>query len=261
MTTTAPQQTASAIDEPAPVTPIPEPEPDIPSPETPADPPPGDIPPDEPEEVEIRLEPLPGTVALTFDDGPDPEWTPVILDILLERGIKATFFVIGRKVDLHPEVAKRIVDEGHSLQSHAYYHHDLTTRSDASIGKLLDDGAAAIFNATGQVPVCVRPPAGATNSRVSRVAAEHGHIVVLWSPRGNSLDYSHGSTSGVIRRAAEWQAGDVTLMHDIWGWLYRDALDVMLDDLDSRGIGYSTICVPVEIIPRYDHESHDFSRG
>ncbi len=196
------------------------------------------------EPVVIRVEPLPGTLALTFDDGPDPEWTPIILDILKERGVKATFFVLGWKVDAYPDLARRIVDEGHSLQSHAYRHHNLTNRSDAAVGALLDDAAEAIFNATGTTPVCVRPPGGITSNRLYRVAAEHGHLVVLWSPKGNSLDYSHKSTSGVIRRAKEWEAGDVTLMHDIWGWLHRDALPVILDDLDSRGIGYSTICVP-----------------
>lgn len=196
------------------------------------------------EPVVIRVGPLPGTLALTFDDGPDPKWTPIILDILKERGVKATFFALGWKVDAYPELARRIVDEGHSLQSHAYRHHNLTNRSDAAVGVLLDDAAEAIFNATGTTPVCLRPPGGITSKRLYRVADEHGHLVVLWSPNGSSLDYAHQSSSGVIRRAKEWEAGDVTLMHDTWGFLYQRSLNAMLDDLDSRGIGYSTICVP-----------------
>jgi len=218
---------------PPPIEPVPPAEPARPRPET----------------IKIRVAPLPGTLALTFDDGPEPVWTPVILDILAERGIKATFFVIGRKVDLYPEIAQRIVDEGHSLQSHAYYHHNLTNRSEAAVAKLIDDGAEAIFNATGTTPVCLRPPAGITNSRLSRIAAEHGHQVVLWTPNGSSLDYSNQSTSGVIRRASHWDVGEVALMHDTWGWLHRDALPVILNDLDSRGIDYSTICVPIDVGP------------
>ena len=197
----------------------------------------------------IRVKPLPGTLALTFDDGPDPKWTPIILDILKERGVPATFFVLGWKVDAYPEIARRIVDEGHSLQSHAYRHHNLTNRSDAAVGALIDDTAGAIFDATGTIPVCLRPPQGITNSRLVENAAEHGHRIVLWTSEGNSLDYSLGTSAGVLNRARNWEAGYITLMHDLWGSLYQRSLNAILDDLDSRGIGYSTICVPDEIGP------------
>jgi peptidoglycan/xylan/chitin deacetylase (PgdA/CDA1 family) len=163
--------------------------------------------------------------------------------------VKATFFVIGWKVDAHPEIAQRIVDEGHSLQSHAYHHHRLTIKSSAYVGSLIDDTAAAIFDATGTTPVCLRPPGGFTNSRVAGVAAEHGHTIVLWTPNGNSLDYSHHSVSGVLRRAAGWEAGEVALLHDVWGWLHDDALPVLIDEIESRGIGFSTICVPTDVDP------------
>ena len=196
--------------------------------------------------IVIRVEPLPGTLALAFDDGPDPEWTPVILDILKERGATATFFVLGWKVDAYPDLARRIVDEGHSLQSHGYRHHNLTNRSDAAVGKLIDDAAEAIFNATGTTPVCLRPPRGITSRRLEANAAERGHLIVLWTSAGNSLDYSLQTSSGVLSRVRKWEAGYVTLMHETWGFLYARSLNAMLDDLDSRGIGYSTICVPEE---------------
>jgi len=201
----------------------------------------------QPGPVEIRVDPTPGTLALTFDDGPDPTWTPIILDILEEHGATATFFVLGWKVDAYPDLARRIVDEGHSLQSHAYRHHNLTNRSDAAVGRLIDDTAAAIFNATGTTPLCLRPPGGATSSRLRANAAGHGHRVVLWTPEGNSLDHSHGSTARVLRRARTWQAGYVTLMHDVWGFLYERSLSSMLDELAGRGIGFSTICVPTNV--------------
>jgi peptidoglycan/xylan/chitin deacetylase (PgdA/CDA1 family) len=192
----------------------------------------------------IRLEPLPGTLALTFDDGPDPEWTPIILDILKGRGVTATFFVLGWKMDAYPDIAKRIVHEGHSLQSHAYRHHNLTNRSDTAVTALIDDAAAAIVNATGTTPVCLRPPAGTTNRRLVANAATCGHQVILWTPDGNSLDFALQSSGRVLERTRHWQAGYVTLMHDTWGAIYAKVLDEMLDDIESRGIGYSTICVP-----------------
>jgi len=194
--------------------------------------------------IVIRVEPLPETLALTFDDGPDPEWTPIILDILKAHGARATFFVLGWKVDAYPELARRMVDEGHSLQSHGYRHHNLTNRSDAAVGKLIDDAAEAIFNATGTTPACLRPPRGITSRRLEANAAERGHLIVLWTPAGNSLDYSLQTSSGVLSRARKWEAGYVTLMHETWGFLYKRSLDAILDDLDSRGVGYSTICVP-----------------
>ena len=200
-------------------------------------------------EYRVRVDPLQGTIALTFDDGPEPDWTPIILDILQAKGVTATFFVLGWKVDAYPELARRIVDEGHSLQSHAYRHHNLTARSNASVGRLIDDTARAISDATGTTPVCLRPPAGASSRRVAAVAAERGHEIVLWSPNGNTADYAHGSRSVVLNRARNWQPGDVALMHDTWGWIYRDVLGQMIDELMERGIGFSTICVREEVPP------------
>jgi peptidoglycan/xylan/chitin deacetylase (PgdA/CDA1 family) len=197
----------------------------------------------------IRTVPLPGTVALTFDDGPDPTWTPVILDILKEHGAVATFFVIGRKVDADPDLARRIVAEGHSLQSHAYYHNALNRLSAASLAFHIDAASDAIYNATGTRPACLRPPAGKTSGLVAAVAAEHGHQIVLWTPAGNTGDYAHHSRSVILSRAAAWEPGEITLMHSNWGWLYRDVLGTMLDELTDRGIGFSTICVPEPIDP------------
>ncbi|MCB2224392.1 MAG: polysaccharide deacetylase family protein, partial [Actinobacteria bacterium] len=177
------------------------------------------------------------------------DWTPQILDILAEHGAVATFFVLGWKVDAHPDLARRIVEEGHSLQSHAYRHHDLPAKSSATVARLIADTATAIQAATGTTPVCLRPPGGGVSGRVRGIAADHGQVVVLWDARGNSGDYASHSSSTVLRRAAAWEAGDVTLMHDIWGGIYVRALPVILDDLASRGIGTSTICEPVEIMP------------
>ncbi|MCJ7725615.1 MAG: polysaccharide deacetylase family protein [Acidimicrobiia bacterium] len=197
----------------------------------------------QPVDPHVRVTPLPGTLALTFDDGPDPKWTPMILDILKEHGATATFFVLGWKIDAYPDLARRIVDEGHSLQSHAYRHHNLTNRSDGEVLRLIDDTARAIFDATGTTPVCLRPPGGITNRRLVANAASRDHVVILWTGEGNSGDYVHGSSSQVLSRARHWRAGYITLMHDTWGALYRVSLDAMLDDIESRGIGFSTVCV------------------
>ena len=198
-------------------------------------------------EYRARVEPLAGTVALTFDDGPDPTWTPIILDILREKGVAATFFVLGWKVDAHPEIARRIVEEGHSLQSHSYRHHNLTNRSVSAVAWQIDETSRAIRDATGTTPTCIRPPRGISNDRLVATAAEHGHQVVLWTPAGNTGDYSHGSRSVVLSRSRAWEPGYVTLMHDTWGWLYRDALGQMIDEMRERGIGFSTICVLEEV--------------
>src|SRR3712207_2867320 len=100
------------------------------------------------------------TVALTFDDGPSPRWTPQVLDILRARGVKATFFVIGANVAAHPQIARRIVAEGHLIANHSYSHPNFDTLSSAAQASEIDRTTQAIRNATGVRPCFFRGPGG-----------------------------------------------------------------------------------------------------
>lgn len=209
-TTTAPESTSAA--------------PAVASPPAPASPPPAA--PD-------------GWIALTFDDGPD-DGTYAILDILEAAGVRATFFVVGWKVEQHPEIAQAIVARGHSLQSHGYGHGNWTQMSDTQLRQDLVRATAAIQQATGTTPTCVRPPWGATSARTTAVAESLGLRVVIWD--FDSGDYAHQSGRQLVRNAATWTTGSIVLAHDTLHYIWAPVLLGILSDLATEGFQLTPIC-------------------
>jgi len=154
-------------------------------------------------------------VVLTFDDGPDPEHTRKILDILDEHEAKATFFVIGRKVEQHPDVAREIVERGHELGVHGFAHDRLfSLRGPTRVRDDLKKAVAAIENATKKKPRLFRPPIGHTNPTIARVADELDLTIVGWSVAG----YDGIARAQPVRVAERVKAamddGDIVLLHD-----------------------------------------------
>jgi peptidoglycan/xylan/chitin deacetylase (PgdA/CDA1 family) len=153
-------------------------------------------------------------VALTFDDGPDPASTPSILDALDAADAKATFFLIGRKVKKHPDLAKSIVERGHTIGLHSYAHNRLMSfwlanawRSD------LEKGIRTIERATGVRPTLFRPPIGHTNPQTARVLSDLGLRTIGWSVSGR--DGLATSSSGVVERISSGaRDGAIILLHD-----------------------------------------------
>jgi cellulose synthase/poly-beta-1,6-N-acetylglucosamine synthase-like glycosyltransferase/peptidoglycan/xylan/chitin deacetylase (PgdA/CDA1 family) len=190
-----------------------------------------------------------GTVALTFDDGPDPVWTPRILDLLRRYGVHATFFVVGSRVNDHPELVRRMVAEGHTVGSHSYTHADLGSLPAWRRRMELRLTRTAIAGATGQVPVLFRPPYSSTpgalgtdDLAVVADAARTGQLTVL-----SDLDSGDWRRPGVeeIVRAATPRAGTgaVVLMHDGGGDRSQTlaALDRLLPALAARGYRFDTV--------------------
>ncbi|WP_083975450.1 bifunctional polysaccharide deacetylase/glycosyltransferase family 2 protein [Herbidospora daliensis] len=175
------------------------------------------------------------TVALTFDDGPDPVWTPRVLDVLDEHGAKATFFVVGSKVAEHPDLTRRIVAEGHELGNHTYSHADLREvpgwrlRLESSLTQ------RALAGATGLHTTLARPPysgpAAETTARqweaMKELAAE-GHLIVL-----SDLDAKDGDVTAALPARSE---GAVVTMRDSGGDRQAtvEALDLVLGILHDR---------------------------
>src|SRR5262249_47452960 len=126
-------------------------------------------------------------VALTFDDGPDPEYTPRVLDALGSAGAPATFFMVGRQIDAAAPVARAVVAAGPELGNHTYPHRHLWTLSPAASIAEVDRGAAAIAGATGVTPRYFRPPWGTFNWAAYARAAQIGEERVLWSVRPEGL--------------------------------------------------------------------------
>jgi len=154
-------------------------------------------------------------VALTFDDGPSPKTTPKILDMLKREGHKATFFVIGKKAEKHPELVKRIVAEGHALGSHSYLHPRLfSLLSLAGVRADLKRSLEVLETITGEKPTLFRPPIGHTNPRVGKVVRELGLTVVGWSVRAQDGVASADPERVFLRVARGLEDGAIVLLHD-----------------------------------------------
>ena len=153
-------------------------------------------------------------VALTFDDGPDSRSTPALLDLLRQANVRAAFFCIGRRVETSPEVAQRIVREGHLLENHSHFHSNATNfYTVASLETELARAQAAIVSATGTVPGMFRPPIGLSNPNIFRAARNLGLKVVGWSVR--SLDTRITDPQRVVARIQRGlKPGAIILLHD-----------------------------------------------
>lgn len=162
----------------------------------------------------LRLPETPAHVALTLDDGPDPEVTPRVLDLLGELGLKASFFVIGQRAHLQPALLRRAVAEGHEVHNHSMHHrHDFSLRGPAALRREIGDAQACIADITAINPTCFRAPAGLRNIFLAPVLHELGLQLVSWTRRG--FDTRTQDASLVHRRLVHGLAGgDILLLHD-----------------------------------------------
>ncbi|MBU3664945.1 MAG: polysaccharide deacetylase family protein [Chthoniobacterales bacterium] len=179
-------------------------------------------------------------VALTFDDGPHPELTPQLLDILRREGVRATFFVIGRNVDAYPEIARRIVAEGHEIANHSYTHPPLPSVGAARLRDEMVRTNESIMRATGRCPTAMRPPYGAINERVRQsIINDHRLDVVLWSV--DPLDWKRPGAGVVADRLVQGaHPGAILLAHDIHPGTIEAVPDVIAR-LKAKGYGFATV--------------------
>ncbi|MEM9855661.1 MAG: polysaccharide deacetylase family protein [Pseudomonadota bacterium] len=179
-------------------------------------------------------------VALTFDDGPHPTLTPILLDLLAARGMFATFYVVGDWVRRHPGLVARMLHEGHEIGNHSWSHPVLARLSDGGLLRELDDTTRAVYEVTGKVPVTMRPPYGAMTSR--QRALVHGSRklpTILWSV--DPQDWRRPGPQIVTRRIlGAARPGAIILAHDIHSSTIR-AMPATLDGLSARGLRTVTI--------------------
>jgi peptidoglycan/xylan/chitin deacetylase (PgdA/CDA1 family)/glycosyltransferase involved in cell wall biosynthesis len=189
------------------------------------------------------------TIALTFDDGPDPQWTPKILAILAKYGAHATFFVVGSRVNADPDLARRIVAEGNEIGVHTFTHIDLATSPTWQASMELTLTRNAIAAATGTVPVLLRPPYSSTPDSVTqsqyaaiRRAGAAGYLVVLADR--DTEDWRRPGVNAIVAAATPTGgAGAVVMMHDSGGDRSQTvaALNVLLPALKAQGYRFSTV--------------------
>jgi peptidoglycan-N-acetylglucosamine deacetylase len=155
-------------------------------------------------------------VSLTFDDGPDPEWTPRVLDVLAREGVRATFFLIGQRARRAPEQARRIADSGHDLGNHTWSHPSLWRCGPGHTEREIADGHVAIADAAGAPPRFFRPPWGKTNLAMFGVIRELGTPGVFWTvqPESRRPVVPAEQTRRGLARA---RAGAIYALHDADG--------------------------------------------
>lgn len=179
-------------------------------------------------------------VAITFDDGPHPDQTPRLLDMLAERGVKATFYLIGANVSEHPDVAGRALAEGHELGNHTWSHRFLTTQRSRSISREVDSTHSTITDIAGSPPATIRPPYGAvTPSLAGWLDHQFGYETVLWSV--DAADWEGPDHQTITERIVGATGnGSIVLCHDP----LRPTVDAMPETLDrllDRGLRFVTV--------------------
>ena len=181
-------------------------------------------------------------IALTFDDGPHPYYTPLILDILAEYDIKATFFMIGENVKYYPAAAEAVLQGGHEIGNHTNHHRGLKSMTAKDILREIEDCEDEIFSLAEYRPKLVRPPEGAMSDRVRQVVRDLNYRIILWDL--DTLDWAHTPPSEICRHVLdEVEAGDIILMHDFIGHNSPtpEALRLMIPELLSRGYKFVTV--------------------
>jgi peptidoglycan/xylan/chitin deacetylase (PgdA/CDA1 family) len=182
-------------------------------------------------------------VALTFDDGPHPQGTPAMLDVLRGRGATATFFLVGEQVERYPTLAAEIVAAGHEVELHCFRHRNNLRLGPRSFLEDAERGRAAIEGASGQAVACYRPPYGIFSAVTLRAVQRRGWRPVLWSRWGRDWGRSATAESIARRASAGIGAGDVVLLHDAdyynarGSWVRTAAaLPLILDEIEACGL-------------------------
>ena len=185
---------------------------------------------DVPEEEKPRI-------ALTFDDGPSTKYTPVLLDGLKERDVRATFFVIGANIEKDDNAAliRRMKAEGHVIGNHTYHHVDLSKMDVLQAQEEIMMTDQLIEEITGEEPFLVRPPFGA----FPKEAEEEGKLYVKWTV--DSEDWVLQNTEAAVRKVVtDTEENDIILMHDCYGTSVEAALQIV-DILQERGYEFVTV--------------------
>jgi peptidoglycan/xylan/chitin deacetylase (PgdA/CDA1 family) len=152
-------------------------------------------------------------MALTFDDGPDPEVTPEVLDVLDELGARGTFFMVGEQARRHPAVARRVAERGHQVGNHSLTHPRMLLMKRAEVEREVDEARKAISDAAGVDPVMFRPPYGIFDFTCAGVVRDREMDMVLWTVL--SGDYSDDSDETILRRVNPFvRPGAIVVFHD-----------------------------------------------
>lgn len=184
-------------------------------------------------------------IAITFDDGPDIKYTPQILDILRKHDVKATFFVMGSRVAGHPDIAKRIHQEGHLLANHTYWHPKLFREEIARMKWEVTETDKAIRSIVGYSPKLFRAPYGGLNDSLLKELGDMNYSVIGWTV--DSRDWTQADSETVKSNVrSTLDAGSIVLFHSGGDWTQNlsggvQALDELIPQLKKEGYQFVTV--------------------
>lgn len=186
-------------------------------------------------ESSVKEEKNEKVIALTFDDGPHEKWTLALLDGLKERGVKATFFLMGENIAGNEELVQRMAREGHLIGNHSYTHVQLTKEGMDEVCESFEKTSQIIEELTGERPQYVRPPYGDWNEELE---CRTNLTTVLWDV--DSLDWKYKNRKQIADKVCrEAENGDIVLMHDIFSTSQEAAMDI-IDRLKAEGWKFVT---------------------
>lgn len=175
-------------------------------------------------------------IAITFDDGPDPVWTPQLLDGLKERGAKASFFLMGKQAKAHPELVKRMQEEGHLIGNHTYSHIQLNKKNRETFKAELVKTNELLMEITGEEVQFVRPPYGSWDKSFE---TELTMLPVFWNI--DPMDWCSTNVSGIVKKVtSKAKENSVILMHDEYSSSVSAALEIV-DILQKQGYEFVTV--------------------
>jgi len=196
-----------------------------------------------------RIDEAEKVVALTFDDGPSPIWTPKILDELKKAGVKATFFMLGKHVEKYPQIARRVAEEGHEIENHSYDHHVLIAYTLDHLEQEIRSTERVIQKATGRTTKYFRPPKAWLTDKEKKKIEGMGYKIVLWTL--NSKDWVTFDDKYIVKYIVRHiSPGDIILFHDSGGVFNVEGGDrhetvrtisILVERLREKGYKFVTI--------------------
>lgn len=194
-------------------------------------------------------------VAVTFDDGPDPVYTPQILDLLKKYRVKATFFVVGKKAKDFPQVIQRINNEGHEIANHTYNHEYNAMITEEKLTKELKKTDEVVKAITSKSMTLYRPVAGIYNDTIMNTATKQGYLVTMWSWHQDPKDWMNPGVYPIYHHVSTaMKPGDVIVLHDSGGdrsqavFALEEILKTMKSN-DFKGVTVSELILLSQEIP------------
>jgi len=179
-------------------------------------------------------------IALTFDDGPDPVYTPEVLSILRSFKIKATFFLLGSKISKYPDITNKILENGHDLGNHSYSHRELKSVNKESLVYEMEQANKALKECGNYKTSLFRPPKGEISLSMLRYCMNQKVKIIMWSV--DSVDFRAEDSKTIIENVDpdKIKGGDIILFHDKNRYTL-EALPFLIDKIHNKGLEFSTI--------------------